>query len=96
MNTEEELIRERLIYIIKKGSCYGKNCIMYTTPKRSTGGHISMQQVVGHFQGIDCPVRAPYCSKLKRAEDTKKNIKGIAIKIYLDIYGEEQLFEEIL
>ena len=29
MNTEEELIRERLIYIIKKGSCYGENLCNY-------------------------------------------------------------------
>ena len=101
MNTEEELTRERLIYIIKKGSCYGKNlCNPLAIPAQDVAqysiDHYSKQQRVGHFQGINCPVRAPYCSKLKRAEDVKKNIKEVAIKIYLDIYGEESLFEELL
>ena len=79
MNTRERLIKERLLYIIKAGSCFNKGCVIQNTPH------------------IDCPLRVPYCTNFSpEPKEFNKNIKGIAIKIYLDIYGEEQLFEEIL
>ena len=78
MNTRERLIKERLLYIIKAGSCFNKGCVIQDTP------------LVPH---IDCPLRVPYCTNFSpEPKEFNKNIKGIAIKIYLDIYMEKSSY----
>ena len=94
----EEKTRQLLLDLIKgedcKGPCQGQSIVN------------------GEYLDSECPIFSEYCRdflierrKVERIhdagtdliiEDWSKKIKEAAPKIYLDIFGEESLFEELL